>query len=155
MIKLNSVCLWHDTILTSSLAATTNVWDVSFNQINSCNVSFSCQFAQGSVADSCLIQWRLNGTNDTIGNLSLSRDASADGITVTGLTENAFSTGSTYIAEAVGISNGQPTDMLMASTFLTVAQEAGMECFPSTSKCNHGHFISKSLKLMSIIFYCV
>lgn len=125
------------------------MWEVGFNQVNSCNVSFSCQFAEESVAESCLIQWRLNGTNDTIiGNLSLLMIESADGITATGLTENVFSTGFTYIAEAVGISNDQPTDMLMASTLLTVTEDVGVECFPPIGKFIHSYFIHQNLNWM-------
>ena len=80
-----------------------------------------------------------------------------DNITVTGITDNVFSTGITYIAEAVGISNGQPTDMLMVSTLLTVTEEAGIECFPMMSKYIHSYFIHKNLKwiYMSIVFHPV
>ena len=117
------------------------MWEIGFKQINSCNVSFSCRFAQDSTADGCLIQWRLNGSNETIGNLFLWRSASEDNITVTQLSDNVFRTNITYIAEAVGISNGQPTDMLMPSIPLTVKEEAGVECFPFMSKSLHGFFV--------------
>lgn len=93
-----------------------------------------CQFALGSIADECLIQWRVNGSNETAGELTLSRTASPDNITVTEIVPNVFSAAVVYIAEAVGVNNGQPTDMLRVSTLLSVTEEAGEECLPQMSK---------------------
>ena len=67
-------------LITSCLpSATTHVQNVAVTQEDPCSVIVMCEFALGSTADSCQVQWRVDGSNETIEVMTLIRNSTDHG----------------------------------------------------------------------------